>query len=158
MKAGRIAPYRGAEFAKQFRVSRGDPKETSDSTAHPVVDCDERSKSMRTFLMTVFWVTNIGSVIQLLVMAIAGWVVFSGAYPFFDLNVDVFITHYAPWFLWLKALIVGLLGEFGHWVLSIPILVIAPLKLVAGTIIGLWAYSVAKNMPGGPSSTQYLSP
>ena len=108
---------------------------------------------MRTFLLTIFWVANFGNVIQLLIMVTGGWILFSGAYSFFDLNVDVFITNYFPWFLWLKILIVELLGELGIWVLTIPILIIAPLKLVAGTIIGLWAYSVAKNMPDRPPST-----
>ena len=108
---------------------------------------------MRTFLLTIFWVTNFGNVIQLLIMVTGGWVLISGAYSFFDLNVDVFITVYVPWFLWLKTLIVELLGELGIWVLTIPILIIAPLKLIAGTIIGLWAYSVAKNMPDRRSST-----
>ena len=108
---------------------------------------------MRTFLLTIFWVTNVGNVIQLLIMVTAGWILFSGAYSFFGLNVGVFITDYVPWLLWLKTLIVQLLGELGIWVLTIPILIIAPLKLVAGTIIGLWAYSVAKNMPARPPST-----
>jgi hypothetical protein len=39
----------------------------------------------------------------------------------------------------------------GRWVLAIPILVIAPLKFFGGTIIGLWAYSVAKKMPVEPA-------
>jgi hypothetical protein len=104
---------------------------------------------MRKLLLTIFWVTNIGNVIQLLVIATASWILFSGAYSFSDLNVDVFITRYVPWFLWLKVLIVRLLGEVGHWVLKLPVLVIAPLKLVAGTIIGMWAYSAARKMPDG---------
>jgi len=58
---------------------------------------------MRTFLLTIFWITALGSV--------------------------------------------------GRWILTIPILIIAPLKLVGGTIIGLWAYSVAKNMPAKPTHT-----
>lgn len=102
---------------------------------------------MRTFLWTIFWFTNVGNVMQLLVMALASWIIFSGAYSFSELNVGVFITQYVPWFLWLKTFIIALLGDFGYWVLKIPILVIAPLKFVAGTIIGLWAYSVVKTMP-----------
>lgn len=118
-----------------------------------IADSDQQGVIMRTFLLTIFWVTNFGNVIQLLIMVTGGWVLISGAYSFFDLNVDVFITVYVPWFLWLKTLIVELLGELGIWVLTIPILIIAPLKLIAGTIIGLWAYSVAKNMPDRRSST-----
>jgi len=102
---------------------------------------------MRKFLLTIFWITNLGNVIQLLIMATASWIIFSGAHSFFDLNVNVFITQYIPVFIWIKTLIVTLLGDFGYWILTIPILVIAPLKLVAGTIIGLWAYSAAKSMP-----------
>ena len=102
---------------------------------------------MRKVLLTIFWITNIGNVVQLLVMASACWIIFSGAYSFSDLNVDVFITQYIPVFVWIKTLIVELLGDFGHWILSIPILIISPLKLVLGTIIGWWAYSVAKKMP-----------
>ena len=106
---------------------------------------------MRTFLLTVFWITNFGNVIQLLIMTSAGWLIFSGDYSFFDLNVDIFFTQVVPWLLWIKTFIVALLGEFGRWILSIPILIIAPLKFIMGTIIGLWAYSVAKNMPVDPA-------
>jgi hypothetical protein len=108
---------------------------------------------MRTFLLAIFWITSLGSVIQLLIMASASWIIFSGAYSFFDLNVNIFITQYVPWLLWVKTFIVELLGDVGYWILTIPILIIAPLKLVVGTIIGLWAYSVAKNMPAAPDHT-----
>lgn len=107
---------------------------------------------MRTFLLTIFWVTNLGNVIQLLIMVTASWIVFSGAYSFSDLDVSVFITQYVPWLLWIKTLIVELFGDLGTWVLGIPILIIAPLKIVTGTIIGWWAYSVAKDMPAGPAN------
>ncbi len=102
---------------------------------------------MRTFLVTIFWITNLGSVIQLLIIASASWILFSGAHSFFDLNVNVFITQYVPWLLWIKTILVQFLGDFGYWILTIPILIIAPLKLVTGTIIGLWAYSAAKAIP-----------
>ena len=108
---------------------------------------------MRTFLLTIFWITNLGNVIQLLIMASASWIIFSGAYSFFDLNVNVFITQYIPMFIWIKTFIVALLGDFGYWILTIPILIIAPLKLVIGTVIGLWAYSIAKDMPAEPTYT-----
>ncbi len=102
---------------------------------------------MRTFLLTIFWITNIGNAIQLLVMVSACWIIFSGAYSFFDLDVNAFITQYVPWLLWLKTLIVDLLGGFGVWVLAIPVLIIAPLKFIAGIFIGVWAYTAASNMP-----------
>jgi len=104
---------------------------------------------MRTFLLSIFWIANVGSAIQLLIIASASWVIFSGAYSFTELNVDVYITLLVPWLLWLKTLIVILFGELGRWVLAIPVLIIAPLKLVLGTAIGLWAYSTAKKMPVG---------
>lgn len=108
---------------------------------------------MRTFLLTIFWITNLGGVIQLLIMASASWIVFSGTHSFFDLDVNVFITVYIPMFVWIKTLIVAILGSLGQWILTIPILIIAPLKLIIGTIIGLWAYSVAKDMPAEPTYT-----
>ena len=108
---------------------------------------------MRTFLLSVFWFTTLGGVIQLLIIASASWIIFSGAYSFFDLSVNVFITQYVPWLIWLKSLIVEILGNFGYWLLKIPILIIAPLKLIFGTIIGLWAYSIARNMPAEPAHT-----
>ena len=106
---------------------------------------------MRKFLLTIFWITNFSTVIWLLIMASAGWLIFSGDYSFFELNLDVCITQFVPWLLWYKTFIVALLGEFGRWMLSIPILIIAPLKIIGGTIIGLWAYSAAKNMPVDPA-------
>ena len=106
---------------------------------------------MRTFLLTIFWVTSLGSVIQVLIIISAGWISFSGAYSFLDLSVGVFITQYVPWLLWLKTIIVEVLGDFGRWILDIPILILAPMKLVVGTIIGLWAYSVAKDMAAEPT-------
>lgn len=51
---------------------------------------------MRTFLLAVFWFTNLGNVVQLLAMASASWIIFSGAYSFSDLNLNVFITQYVP--------------------------------------------------------------
>ena len=80
-------------------------------------------------------------------MVSAGWIIFSGAYSFFDLDVNVFITQYVPWLLWIKTILIQLLGDFGYWILEIPILIIAPMKLVLGTMIGLWAYSAARAMP-----------
>ena len=108
---------------------------------------------MRTFLLSIFWVTTVGSVIQLLVMASGGWIIFSGAYSFSELSVNVFITQFVPWLVFVKTLIVTLLGEFGRWVLEIPIILIATGKLVVGTVIGLWAYSLAKAMPVEPGSS-----
>jgi len=108
---------------------------------------------MRTFLLTIFWVSTVGNVIQLIIIASAGWFIFSGDYTFFELNVDVFVSQIVPWLLWLKTFIVALLGEFGRWILAIPMLIIAPLKFVVGTFIGLWAYSVAKQMPIEPAYT-----
>jgi hypothetical protein len=105
---------------------------------------------MRIFLLTVFWITNLGNVVQLLIIASASWIVFSGAYSFSDLDVNVFITQYVPIFVWLKTLIVKFFGDLGHWILTIPILVISPLKFIAGTIIGWWAYSTARKMPATP--------
>lgn len=107
---------------------------------------------MRTFLLTVFWISNIGNVIQLLVMASAGWLIFSGNYSFFELNVVIFVTQVAPWLQWIEAIIIALLGDFGRWILSIPIFVISPIKFIAGALIGWWAYSTAKKMPAEPTS------
>ena len=104
---------------------------------------------MRTFLLTIFWITSLGSVVQLLIMASASWILLSGAYSFFDLNVNVFITQYVPWLLWIKTIIIQLLGDFGYWILTIPILIIAPVKLIFGTIIGLWAYTIARRLELG---------
>ncbi len=108
---------------------------------------------MRTFLMSVVWITNFGNFIQMLVISSAAWILFNSGYSFADLSLNVYITQYLPWLLWLKTLMIALLGEFGRWILTIPILVIAPLKFVTGTIIGWWAYSVARKMPVGPAYT-----
>ena len=70
---------------------------------------------MRTFLLSIFWISNVGGAIQLLIIASASWVIFSGTYSFTELNVDVFITQLVPWLLWLKTLIVTLFGELGRW-------------------------------------------
>jgi len=106
---------------------------------------------MRTFLLAIFWVTNLGGVIQVLIIVTASWISFSGAYSFFDLSVGVFITQSVPWLLWLKTIVVDVLGDFGYRLLDIPILIIAPLKMVVGLIVGLWAYSVAKGMAAEPT-------
>lgn len=97
--------------------------------------------------------SNIGNVIQLLIMASAGWLIFSGNYSFFELNVVIFVTQVAPWLQWIEIVLVALLGDFGRWILSIPIFVISPIKFIAGALIGWWAYSAAKNMPIEPAST-----
>jgi len=99
---------------------------------------------MRNFLLTIFWVTAVGSVIQVLIILSASWIILSGPTAFSELTLDVYIAQYIPVFDWIRTLISTLLGELGHWILALPILVISPLKLVAGTLIGLWAYSAAK--------------
>jgi len=115
------------------------------------IDTYQRGEIMRTFLLSIFWITNVGNLIQLLVMVSASWIIFSGAYSFSELNVGVFIAQYVPWLLWLETLIIALLGEFGRWILALPILIIAPLKFIGGSIIGWWAYSVAKTLPVEPT-------
>ena len=60
---------------------------------------------------------------------------YSGAYSFSELSVNVFITLYVPWLLWLKTFIISLLGEFGRWVLELPMLVIAPLKFIEARLL-----------------------
>jgi hypothetical protein len=84
-------------------------------------------------------------------MASAGWHIFSGVYSFLDLNLDVFVTQVAPWLFWIKTILAALLGEFGIWILSIPIFILSPTKFIAGIIVGWWAYSTAKNMPVEPA-------
>lgn len=108
---------------------------------------------MRKFLLTIFWFTNVGSVIQLLVMVSASWIILSGASSFSDLDLNAYVTQYVPWLIWLKTVIVEIFGSFGRWILTIPILIITPLKFVAGIAIGLWAYSAAKKMPFEPTLT-----
>jgi hypothetical protein len=51
---------------------------------------------MRTCLLSIFWITNVGSAIQLLIIASASWIIFGGTYSFTELNVDVFITQLVP--------------------------------------------------------------
>lgn len=102
---------------------------------------------MRNFLLTIFWISNVGNAMQFLIMVSAGWLIISGDYSFFELNVVVFVTQVAPWLQWIETIIVTLLGDLGRWILSIPIFIISPIKFIAGAVIGWWAYSAAKNMP-----------
>jgi hypothetical protein len=103
--------------------------------------------------MTIFWLSNIINVFGLLIMAWAGWLIFSGVYSFFELNIGIFITQVVPWFQWMEAVIFAPLGDFGRWILSIPVLVHSPIKFIAGVFISWWAYSTAKNMSSEPAST-----
>jgi len=103
--------------------------------------------------MAIFWFTSFGNVVQLLVMTSAGWFIISGNYSFANLSLDVFVTEIAPWLLWMKTILIALLGDLGRWVLSIPVFIISPMKFVAGIIIGWWAYSEAKKMPIEPAYT-----
>ena len=112
----------------------------------------ERSKVMRRFLLTLFWFCTFANVVQLLVMTSAGWFIISGNYSFANLSLDVFVTEIAPWLLWMKTILVALLGDFGRWVLSVPVFIISPIKFVAGIIIGWWAYSAAKKIPLEPAA------
>ena len=102
---------------------------------------------MRTFLLTIFWLSNTGNVIQLLIMTSAGWLIFTSNYSFSDLSLGVFVTQVVTWLGWIETVIVALFDDFGRWVLSIPILIITPIKLIGGVVIGWWAYSTAKDMP-----------
>ena len=104
---------------------------------------------MRNFLLTIFWISNVGNVFHFLIMVSAGWLIVSGNYSFFELNVVVFVTQVAPWLQWIETLIVTFLGDLGRWILSIPIFILSPIKFIAGGIIGWWAYSTAKNIPVG---------
>ena len=106
---------------------------------------------MRTFLLTIFWMTSVGSVIQLLVIVFASSIIFSGTYSFSELSISVFVTQFVPWLEWWRSLLVELFGELGRWILALPILGIAAFKFVTGTIIGLWCFSIVKKMPAEPS-------
>ena len=108
---------------------------------------------MRTFLLTVFWVTNFGNVIQLLIIISATWIILADSNSFLDLSLSVYVTQSVPWLAWVETILTHLLGGFGRWILSIPILIISPVKFVLGTIIGLWAYTTAKGMPNDPAYT-----
>jgi len=103
---------------------------------------------MRTLLMTIFWISCVGNVCQLLIFVSAAGLVFTGVYSVFDLNFDVFLTLVAPWLHWVKSILTYLFGEFGVWILSFPVMVISPIKFILGVIIGWWAYSTAKTIPG----------
>ena len=102
---------------------------------------------MRTFLMAVFWVSNISAVIQFLVIVTSIWIISNGDYSFAGLTGEVFITQYVPWLLWIKTLVLALFDSLGYWFLSIPVLVIACIKFVGGLLIGVWAYITAQNIP-----------
>jgi hypothetical protein len=106
---------------------------------------------MRAFLLTIFWISNIGNVSHLLIMASAGWLIISGAYSFSDLSMGVFVTQVAPWLFWVKTVLTALFGEFGIWILSLPVFVISPIRFVLGVIIGWWAYITAKNISVEPN-------
>jgi|TARA_B110000090_G_scaffold198808_1_gene238061 hypothetical protein len=80
-------------------------------------------------------------------MVSAGWLIVSGDYSFFEINVVIFVTKVAPWLQWTETIIVAVLGDLGTWILSIPIFIISPIKFIAGACIGWWAYSTAKNIP-----------
>jgi len=67
--------------------------------------------------------------------------------------LDVFVTQVAPWLIFIKTILAALLGQFGIWILSIPIFILSPIKFIAGVIVGSWAYSTAKNMPVEPTYT-----
>ena len=102
---------------------------------------------MRNFLLAIFWISNIGNVIQFLIMVSAGWLILSGNYSFFELNVVLFVTEVTPWLRWIETIIIAVLGDLGRWILSIPIFIISPIKFIAGALIGWWAYAAAKNIP-----------
>ena len=101
---------------------------------------------MRTFLLTVFWITNLGSVLHLLIIAAAGWIILDRAYSYADLSVGVFITQYVPMLAWVKTFMVWLLADLGRWILALPVLIVSPLKIVMGTMIGYWAYNRARTL------------
>ena len=105
-----------------------------------------RLTAMRTLLLTVFWVSNAGSLIHLLILIAAAWIVLGGAHSPAELSVNVFITQYVPQVTWIKTLIVWLLGDIGRWILALPVLVVSPIKMLIGTLIGYWAYSKAKSV------------
>ena len=73
---------------------------------------------MRNFLLTIFWISNVGNVIQFFIMVSAGWLIVSGDYSFFELNVVIFVTQVAPWLQWIETIIVAVLGDLGVWILS----------------------------------------
>ena len=107
---------------------------------------------MRNFLLTIFWLLNIGSVVQLAVIVSALWAVYSGLYSFSSLDVSAFVTEMIPRLTWLKDFLVSILGDLGHWVLALPILFVAPMKLLGDTLIGVWIYTAARNMPAESAS------
>ena len=107
---------------------------------------------MRNLLLTIFWISNVGNVVQLIVIAISSWLLFSGAYTFSELDIDEFLTEIVPWLLWVKTLLIAVFGMFGEWILGLPTLIIAPFKFVFGIFIGVWAYTAAQNLRAQPAN------
>ena len=108
---------------------------------------------MRTLLISLFWMTNVGSVLQLLIMLSGFWIILGDAHSFVSLSVGTFITAYVPQVAWIKTVIVWLLGDVGRWILGLPILLVAPVKILIGSLIGYWAYSRARALAVGTSNS-----
>ena len=112
---------------------------------------DEEMRVVK-FLLSVYWMAIVGSIAQSIVILASIWILSTSSYSFFELDVNVFFTEFFPMFLWVKTFIIFVLGDVGSLILTLPMLIVAPLKLVLGLVIGYWAYSVADTIPKHVSS------
>lgn len=94
---------------------------------------------MRRGLLIIFWLCTLGTIVQLPLLGYELWVLATGT-TFTELTVRALLTEHLSFLAWIANLITAIFGaEFGDWILGLPITLVTILKLIFGTVIGIWA-------------------
>jgi hypothetical protein len=101
---------------------------------------------MRKAMLLLFWLCVLGTIVRLPLLCYEFWLL-ATATTFSDLTVWSLLTEHLPFLAWVTDLITAIFGaEFGGWILDLPATLVTSVKLVFGTLIGIWALDTAREI------------
>ena len=108
---------------------------------------------MRRFLVVFGWLSVVGSIGDGVIALYALWLVGSGGWLSWSIEVGPLLEQHLPLLLWVKDVASFVLPvEVVAWVFALPALIYFPVRVVTGCVVGWWALAAARKMGGGGAS------
>jgi len=107
---------------------------------------------MRFGLLLIFWLCVFGTVVRVPLLGYEFWLLATEV-TFAELTVWALLTEHLPFLSWIADLITAILGaEFGDLILALPATLLTTIKLIFGTVIGMWALDRVREMDSSQES------
>ncbi len=101
---------------------------------------------MRSGLLLLFWLCVFTTVVRVPLLGYEFWLL-ATAETFSELTVWALLTQHLPFLSWVADLITAVLGvEFGGLILALPATLVTIVKLIFGTLIGIWALDKVREL------------